>query len=163
MVLLDEAVQFFVHFERYQYSRPLTTESSLFAQQVSRLRSDAISVREVIVLGQEAPANVLIRSFVEDIELAMAFAIDPSFAAAYSEADDQTAFWRNQIAYGRIYAKVSEFLQRGGSEAAEVESRITYHKQVKDALSGHVHSARHSTLRAAAAPSLSHPGMFHLG
>lgn len=163
MVLLDEVVQFFIHFERCQYSRQLTSESAQFAQQISRIRSDAISVRELIVLGQEAPAHVLARSFVEDIELAMAFAIDSDFSASYSKADDQTAFWRSQIGYGKIYSKVIEFFRGAGGDLAETESRIAYHKGVKDACSSHVHSASHSTMRSAFVPLLSHPGMFKVG
>lgn len=163
MLLLDEVVQFFIHFERYQYSRKLTAESSLFAQQISRLRSDVISIRELITLGQEVPALVLARAFVEDIELAMAFAIDPDFAVSYSAADDQTAFWKSQIAYGKIYSRVEAFIQQACLPAEEVESHIAYHKAVKSSLSGHVHSARHSIIRSAAVPSLVRPGMFHLG
>lgn len=162
MVLLDESVQFFIHFERHLYSKKLTSASSQFALQISRLRSDAIAIRETIAIGQEAAASVLARAFLEGIELAMALAVDESFAKSYSETDDQSAFWRRQIGYGNIYRMVEEFLSRAGLQPSDIDSVIRYHKQVKDALSAHVHGAPHSALRSAAIPSISHPGLLHV-
>ena len=161
MLLLDETVQFFIHFERYQYSRRLTGESSPFALQVSRLRSCALAIRELVALGQEAPAHVLARAFVEDVELAMALAADPAFAIQYSNATDESAFWKKYIGYGKINARVEQFLRRAGGTAEQIDEHIGLHKQVKNSLSGHVHTASYSSFRAAIVPSLSHPGMFH--
>lgn len=163
MILLDEVVQFFIHFERHLYSRKLTEASSQFAQQISRLRSDVIAIREVVAIGQEAPASVLARAFVEGVELAMALAIDETFSRTYASAEDQTAFWKRQIGYGKIYPRVEAFMKGAGDAPEEIGEHIARHKAVKDGLSGHVHSARYSALRSVAVPSISHPGMFHIG
>lgn len=163
MILVDEAVQFFVHFERHVHSQNLTKTSSQFAGQVSRLRSDVIAIREVIAVGQAAAAAVLVRAFVEGVEMAMALAIDDALSSAYAEADDQTAFWRHEIGYGKIYPRVEAFLKRAGDTREETQEHIARHRAVKDSLSGHVHSARHSAMQSAFVPSISHPGMFHFG
>lgn len=163
MVLLDEAVRFFVYLERYQYTRKLARETSPFALQLSRLGSDVLSIRELISIGQEAPAYAIARSFVDGVELAMAIAEDPSFAVAYSEAEDNLAFWKKRIGFGQIYSTVERFLLRTGGSATEASQHIARHKAVKNALSGHVHIAPYSALRSGLIPSISHPGMFHIG
>ena len=69
-VLLDESVQFWILFERLQHSRRFNKRTSVFAMQLAKLRSTVISIREVILLGQDIPAHTLTRAFVEDIEVA---------------------------------------------------------------------------------------------
>ena len=162
MVLLDEALRFFVYLERHQHSLKKGPEITPFMLQLSRLRSDVLSIRELICIGQEAPAHTIARSFLDGVELAMALAEDPAFAVAYSDADDATQFWRDQIAYGRIYRVVERFLRRGGSDE-QARTYVARHKAVKNALSGHVHIASFSAFRSGAVPSISHPGMIHIG
>jgi hypothetical protein len=161
MLLLDESVQFFIHLERHLLSKKLTKTASPFAQQVSRLRSDVIGMRAVIALGQEAPAAVLARAFVEGTELAMALAANSAFSDQYFDAKDQSSFWRSSIGYGKIYPHVEAFLRLAGGTEENVSDRIAHHKAVKDALSGNVHAASFSAMRSLAPPSLSHPGVFH--
>jgi hypothetical protein len=162
MMLLDEAVRFFIYLERYQYSRKKGPELTPFLLQLSRLRSDVLSIRELICLGQEASAHTVARSFIDGIELAMALAEDPAFAVRYGDAEDETKFWRDQIAYGRIYAVVERFLRRGGSDE-QARSYVATHKAIKNALSGHVHGASFSALRSGIVPSIAQPEMFHVG
>jgi hypothetical protein len=163
MVLLDEAVRFFVYFERYQYSRKLSRNTSPFALQLSRIRSDVLSLRELIALGQEGPAHTIARCFVDGIELAMALAEDPAFAVAYTEAEDESEFWKRHIGYGKIYGRVESFFRRTGGTVDQASEHISRHKEVKNALSGHVHIASYSAFRSAAVPSITHPGMLHMG
>lgn len=163
MLLLDESVQFFIHFERHLLSRKLTKSSSIFTQQIARLRSDVIAFRAVVALGQEAPAAVLARAFVEGVELAMSLAVDREFSDRYFETSDDSSFWRASIGYGKIYSRVEAFLRLAGGTDEMIAERIAHHKATKDALSGHVHAASFSAMRSLAAPSLSHPGSFHIG
>jgi hypothetical protein len=163
LVLLDEAVRFFIYLERYQYTRKLVQETSPFALQLSRLRSDVFSIRELISLGQEAPAHTIARSFVDGVELAMAIAEDPSFAISYSDAEDGLNFWKKHIGFGRIYGKVERFLRRTVGSEKEASEYIARHRAVKNALSGHVHIAPYSSFRSGAVPSITHPGLFHIG
>lgn len=163
MVLLDEAVRFFIHIERYQFTRGLVQETSPFAFQLSRLRSDVLSIRELIISGQEASSHTIARTFVDGVELAMAMAEDPAFAIAYFNAEDGLAFWKKEIAYGKIYGKVAKFIRRTGGSPQQSDEYIATHKAVKTALSGHVHSASHSAFRSGLVPSISHPGMLQVG
>lgn len=163
MLLLDESVRFFIHFEQYQYSRDQTSESSPFVQQISRLRSDAVAIRDIVALGQEGPAYALARFFIDDVELAMALAADPEFAIQYFNAEDGAAFWKNNIGYGKIYTRVERFLELGGGTIEQVREHIDLHRSMKNALSGHVHTDSFSSFRSGAVPSLSHPGMLHVG
>lgn len=160
MVLLDEAVRFLMTFERFQFARGLTNDTREFAMHVARLRSDMLAVREMIKLGQESAALALARIFFEDIEIAMGLAIDPAFAQAYGEASQDSGFWKRQIGYGQIYARVSRFLSAGGSDIETVDNKLQHHKELKSFLSAHIHTTTSSAFRAAFPPSLEHPGMF---
>ncbi|HAX20784.1 MAG TPA: hypothetical protein DCY64_10925 [Hydrogenophaga sp.] len=163
MLLLDESVQFFIHLERHLLSRKLTRGASIFAQQVSRLRSDVIAFRAVVALGQEAPAAVLARAFIEGVELAMSLVVDPDFSDRYFDSSDHSIFWKTSIGYGKIYPRVEAFLRLAGGTDEMIAERIAHHKATKDALSGHVHAANFSAMRSLAPPLLSHPGAFHIG
>jgi hypothetical protein len=163
MTLLDEAVRFFMYFERYQYTRKLAHDTSPFALQLSRLRSDVLCIRELISIGQEGAAHVIARGFVDGIELAMSLADDPKFSVAYSEADDQSEFWKKNIGFGKIYVRVERFIRRTGGSVEQIDSLIAKHKAIKKSFSGHVHIASYSAFRSAAVPSITHPGMLHIG
>lgn len=160
MVLLDEAIRFLLAFEKFQFAQGLTADRREFALHTVRLRSDALSVREMITLGQESAALALARIFFEDIEIAMALAIDPPFALAYGEATHDSDFWSKQIGYGRIYPRVRSFLQAGVGATDVVNHKLQHHKDLKSFLSGHIHPTTSAAFRAAFPPSLEHPGMF---
>lgn len=161
MVLVDEAVQFFIHFEKYQYSRQLSEETVPFVMQISRTRSTLLSIRELIALGQESPAQALGRIFVEDLEMSMALAEDSAFAKSYADAVDTLKFWQVNIGYGEINARVERFIRLGGGSADECEDRLKYHRSVKSYFSKHIHGDHSVALRVAFAPALSQPGQFY--
>lgn len=156
--LLEEAIRFMLAFEEYQFSRELTKESSPFVLHTTRLRSDLIAIRELVAIGQESSALALSRVFVEDLEIAMALAIDPEFAVAYFESSDNDDFWSSHVGYGRIYPRVRKFLDRGGGDGESTEERVDHHRRMKTFLSGHIHPSSSSAFRAAFPPSLEHPG-----
>jgi hypothetical protein len=163
MVLLDESVSFLINFEQYLLSKQHTAATSAFALQVSKLRSVSLSIRELVALGQEAPAAALLRILVEDIELAMALADDAEFALAYSEAEETEAFWRKHIGFGKLAPKVTSFLTRAGLPESGIARYLENHRDSKSALSSHVHTANHSAFRSGAVPSLTQRGMIALG
>lgn len=158
MVLLDEAIRFLIAFEDYQYTRQLLAESSTFALQLARLRGDLLSIRELILLGQESSALALARVFVEDIEIAMSIAIDPLFANEYRSAEAEDSFWSKNIGYGNIYPKIKNFFERGGGSIDQVTADLDYHKRLKTFLSAHIHPTHSSALRTAFPPALHRPG-----
>ena len=163
VVLLDESLRVCIDLQRFLFSKtPIPEHRSALAQLVSRLRSDVLGIREMILLGQEAPAAVLARAMVETIELAMACAIDAKFSAAYS-GEDSSAFWAKEIGYGRIVPRVKAFLLAAGGSQESADDYVLRRRAVKAALSGHVHPAQYSAFRSVAVPSISHPGMFHFG
>ena len=156
--LLEEAFRFLLAFEEYQFSRELTKESSPFALHITRLRSDLLAIRELVVLGQESCALALSRVFVEDIEIAMALAIDPEFAVAYFESSGKDDFWSSQVGYGKLYPRVRKFLERGDGDGQSAEDYVDHHRRMKTFLSGHIHPSSSAAFRTAFPPSLEHPG-----
>lgn len=157
--LLEEAFRFMHAFEEYQFSRELTKESSPFALHITRLRSDLLAIRELVVLGQESSALALSRVFVEDIEIAMALAIDPSFAVEYFESSGKGDFWSSKVGYGKLYPRVRKFLDRGGSDGQSTEDWVNHHRRMKTFLSSHIHPSSSTAFRTAFPASLEHPGL----
>jgi hypothetical protein len=160
MLLLDESIRVVLALEAYQYTRILKPESAPFALQLSRVRGDLLSIRELIVLGQESAALAVARVFLEDIEISMGIAIDPDFAVAYGDAEPYDTFWSKNIAYGRNNSRVQRFLEMGGGSDEQVAGKVQHHKELKNFLSGHVHPTHSSALRVAFPPALGYPGMF---
>jgi hypothetical protein len=160
MVLLDESVRFVVALERYQYTLKMPPEAMPFALQLTRVRSDLISIRELVLLGQESAALAVARVFLEDIELAMAAGVDPGFALAYRDAEKAVDFWSKNIGYGKIYPFVQKFIQRGGGSDDQVAAKLANHKALKSFLSSHIHPTFSSAFRSAYPAALERPGMF---
>lgn len=160
MALLDVAIRFLLAFESYQFARGLTVENREFVVHITRLRSDTLAIREMILIGQESAALALARVFFEDIEIAMGLAIDPQFSLAYGEASDDSDFWAKQIGYGKNYPRVRRFLEIGGNDAEAADGKLNHHKQLKSFLSSHIHPTNSSALRAVFPPTFEHPGMF---
>lgn len=158
MVMLEEAIRFLMAFESFHFNRGLNKETNALALQIVRLRSGAISIRELIMLGQQSTALALARVFFEDIEIAMGLAIDPDFSLAYLEAPNESDFWAKKIGYGNIYPKVEKFLKSGGGDEDEVRGRLQHHKKLKSFLSGHIHPTTSSAMRLAFPLALQSPG-----
>ncbi|MGJ0515896.1 MAG: hypothetical protein ACR65O_09130 [Methylomicrobium sp.] len=160
MVLLEESLRFLIAFEQYQHTRELNEKTSPFAFRLALVRSDLLSIRELVNLGQESAALALGRVFIENVEVAMALSIDPVFAIAYFNAENSDEFWSKNIGYGKIYPYVQRFFEYGGRPIDEVIERLQFHKTVKSFLSEHIHPTPLSALKATFPPSLKNPGMF---
>jgi hypothetical protein len=158
IVLLDEAILFVIAFERYQYTQ---VNSFPFALQLTRVRGDLLSIRELIFLGQESAALAVARVFIEDIELAMGIVVEPEFALAYSDTEkDENKFWKDKVGYGKIYPLVQRFIERGGGNEEEVAAKLEFHRAMKNFLSDHIHPTFYSAFRTAFPVALKNPGMF---
>lgn len=159
LTLFGEALRFILAFEDYlflDHSKKLRREFSLH---VVRLRSDLIAIRELIFLGQETSVLALGRVFIEDLEIAMAMAIDETFSNLYTTAPSSDEFWKKYIGYGRIYSFVRRFLELGGGTKEKIESTLERHKTTKAFLSQHIHPDTSSAFRSAFPPDISRPGV----
>lgn len=160
-VLLDESIQFFVQMERCLYEFPLDNHLTGFAITVSKLKRDVISVRELLALGQDMTARVLTRTFIEDIEIAMALALSAETCEAFATTDDTNEFWNKHVGYGKVYEKVHQYLRACGIGESRATSFVDRHRQAKKMFSESTHGGRESSLRSAFPQSLTEPGEVH--
>ena len=159
MLLLDEAVKFFINLEKYYYSRTLTEQTSPFAAQISLTRGCIFSIRELITIGQQSTTMALSRVFIENTELLMALAEDPEFAQAYCKPENSEKFWNKHIGFGKLTPRVERFISTATGETKS--TNLDHHKRLKSYLSGHIHGSHNAAFRVAFPPSLEHPGLFH--
>ncbi|WP_313139930.1 hypothetical protein [Stenotrophomonas sp.] len=160
-VLLDESIQFFVQFERYLYEAPLSSNLAGFAVTVSKLKRDVISIRDLLAIGQDMTARVLARTFIEDIEIAMALALSAETCEAFAATRDTNEFWNKHIGYGKVYDKVHQYLLACGTEADLSKSLVDRHRHAKNVFSESTHGGRNSSLMSAFAPSLTDKDELH--
>lgn len=153
-VLLDESIQFFVQLERNLYEFPLSSNLMGFAVTVSKLKRDVISIRDLLAIGQDMTARVLARTFIEDIEIAMALALSPETCEAFAKTHDTNEFWNKHIGYGKVYDKVHQYLLACGIENERAKSLVDRHREAKKMFSDSTHGGRQSSLMSAFAPSL---------
>jgi hypothetical protein len=153
-VLLDESIQFFVQFERYLYEFPLSSHLASFAVTVSKMKRDVISMRDLLAIGQDITARVLARTFIEDVEIAMALALSAETCEAFATTQDSNEFWNRHIGYGKVYDKVHQYLLACGIEEARAKSLVGRHREAKKMFSESTHGGRQSALMSAFAPSL---------
>lgn len=160
-VLLDESIQVFFLLERFMFRQPLLNDEVPFAIQCSKIKRDLISIRELIAIGQDICAAVLVRTFLEDLEIAMAVALDKDISASYKTTNNQVDFWNKHIGYGRVYDHISKYLSASGAQEAEINETIERHKNMKQFCSDCTHGGMISSLRSAFTPSLTTPDEVH--
>lgn len=156
-ILLDESVQFFVQFERFLYQFPLGSELMGYAVMVSKLKRDILSIRELLAIGQDMTARVLARTFIEDIEIAMALALSADTCRAFASTHDTNEFWNKNIGYGKVYDKMSQYLLACGVPDDRAGLLVDRHREAKKMFSESTHGGRTSSLFSAFSPTLSEP------
>lgn len=161
LVLIDESLQFFVQFEKYQFAKPLKSNAVSFAILISKIKRDLVSIRELLLIGQDATSLIVARTFVEDLEIAMALALDSELCKAYSSNNDNSEFWNKNIGYGRVYDKMERFLLECGTSHDRAVAAVQQHREIKKFCSESTHGGMTSSLRSAFSPSLTEPDMFH--
>jgi predicted Rdx family selenoprotein len=153
-LLLDESIQFLVQFERYLYEFSLSRHLTGFAVTVSKLKRDVISIRDLLAIGQDVTARVLARTFVEDVEIAMALASSAETCEAFATTCDTNEFWNTHVGYGKVYDKVRQYLLACGIEEERALSFVDRHREAKKMFSESTHGGRESSLMSAFSPSL---------
>lgn len=153
-VLLDESIQIFFLLERFMFRQPLENNEVPFAIQCSKIKRDLVSIRELIAIGQDICAAVLVRTFLEDLEIAMVVALDKDMSASYKTTNNQVDFWNKHVGYGRVYDHISKYLSASGAQEAEINETIERHKDMKRFCSDCTHGGMKSSLRSAFTPSL---------
>lgn len=157
--IFEEAVRFIVAFEEFQFRRKdRPREATPFIFMLARVRADLMSIRNLLLAGQESSALAVARIFMEDIELAMATAVDAEFAVAFMDTDDPDTFWSKRVAYGKIYPYVERFLHLGNQGKKISTAHIAQHRAMKSFLSQHVHPNFSSALNLVAPAALEAPG-----
>ena len=160
-VLLDESIQFFIQFERYLFEVPLNSNLTGYAVTVSRLKRDLLSIRELLAIGQDAAANVLSRTVLENIELAMALALSADTCEAFTHTTDTNAFWNKHIGYGRVYEKMLQYAAACDVEETRAVQLVDRHREAKKLFSDSTHGGRNSSLFTAFSPSLTNADEVH--
>lgn len=164
--VLDEGLQFIIHLEQLLLANSHGPSAFAFCTLVARMRSLAISFRELVLLGQTDSARLIARAFLETSELATVAMADPQFAVSYAPDDplfDDKRFWKKNIAYGRIYEALRETYRRAGISKEFVEHAVDWRRVWKDDLSGAVHCASWSAFQCAFVPSIETPGSCYVG
>lgn len=160
-VLLDESIQFFVQFESYLFEAPLSSDLTGFAITVSKLKRDVISIRELLLIGQDATARIVARAMVEDVEIAMALALSAETCAAFAGTDDSNDFWIKHIGHGRVKEKLLQYLAACEIDEQSARALLERHRAAKKHFSESVHGGKRSSLASAFAPSLTNPDELH--
>ncbi|QNN47968.1 hypothetical protein H9L17_07570 [Thermomonas brevis] len=160
-VLLDEGIQFFIQFERYLYEVPPSSNLMSYAVTISKLKRDLVSIRELLAFGQDMAANVLARTFIENIEIAMALALDAATCEAFAHTTDTNAFWNKHIGYGRVYEQMLQYSAACDVDDARARQLVERHKEAKKLFSDSTHGGRESSLFTAFSPSLTNSDEVH--
>jgi hypothetical protein len=160
-VLLDESIQFLVQFERFLFEAPLSSELAGYAITVSRLKHDVISIRALLTIGQDMSARVLARTFIENMEIAMALALSADTCQAFAGTSDTNAFWNTHIGYGKVYDKVHQYMLGCAVDESRARAFVERHREAKKLFSASTHGGRDSSIFSAFAPTLSNPEEVH--
>ncbi|EXJ26046.1 TPA: hypothetical protein NKX25_002864 [Vibrio parahaemolyticus] len=127
---------------------------ALYAQ-LRRSSNITVAFREVMSLGLEESARVLTRNLLESNELAFSVLVNAEFSARYflNESVDQKTFWKQEIAYGKIYQYVSTAYSLAVPEH-EVQDYLAHRKELKNITSSAVHCDDSGGFRGIATPVL---------
>lgn len=159
LFLMDESLRFLFSLSEHYASMDRIENIGFLEIQLAKIRSDILSIRELLLLGQASTAQSIARLFIEDLEVAMAMLIDSEFIEAFSDPDIKN-FWSKYIGYGNIKIQVRNFLLKARNNDEQIEYQIQRHKELKNYLSSRVHASFHSSLSTAFPEILDSPGYF---
>ena len=118
-----------------------------------------ISIRELLLMGQDDNALCLFRVFMEACELGVVSLFEDNFTEYIELQDDpvnQKKFWFKNIAKGNIYVVLKKILDSIDFPEDMQNSYINIHRQRKDYTSGSIHLNASTILRGSAVPSYIH-------
>ena len=160
LVILDESLRFMFALSEHYASLEPQTHKGTFEIQIAKIRSDIVAIRELLLIGQSSAAYSIFRTFIEDVEVAMAVLVDEEFAEAYGDPDI-VDFWSKYIGYGKIKKYVKEFIIRAGGTEDQVDWQIARSRAFKTYLSSHVHASFGTSLSSAFPEAVDFPGHFN--
>lgn len=85
--------------------------------------------------------------------------VDPEFADAFINEEDDEAFWKANVGFGRLQKRVEEVWRNLNASPEETATLKTHRAETARALSGAVHSSVSSAFRSYLVPSLRYPGL----
>ena len=164
IVLIDEGIHFLYFLELMISSQKKGQIHPLLASLIARLRSLAISFRELILLGQAESSKLILRGFAEASDLTLVAMSDLEFCKKFAPKakpdNHDYDFWKNNIGYGKIYIALQTAMEKADFEEKEIQNILSWKKELKTSLSGSVHTDASSTQLASFIPSLTYSGMF---
>ncbi len=152
---LDRAIEVLMMLtEMFEAPNKDLRRMALYAQ-LRRSSNITIAFKEVMSLGLEEPARVLTRNLLESNELAFAILVSSEFSERYFLNDDvdQHKFWKQEIAYGKIYRHVSTAYSLSLPEQ-DVKDYLSHRKKLKNITSSAVHCDDGGAFRGIATPVL---------
>ena len=146
---------------RDRYEVPLSSNLTAYAVTISRLKRDLVSIRELLAFGQDMAANVLARAFIENIEIAMALALNAATCEAFAHTIDTNVFWNKHTGYGRVYEQMLQYAAACDVDEPRAKQLVERHKEAKRLFSDSTHGGRNSSLFSAFSPSLTNSDEVH--
>lgn len=168
IILIDEGIQFLIHLSFLIGSRePMGSVRFNLWTLIAKQKSLAISFRELMLLGQTESSRIILRAFIESNDLTISAIADKTFCSDYAPEIDEyvdvkladNAYWKDNVAYGKIYPSVRDALSKSGFSKEQIEKLIKWKKFWKTELSGAVHGSATSSFKSCLIPSLTKPDM----
>lgn len=134
IVLIDESIQFLIHFGHLIGSKERMglTLFDLWSL-ISKLKSLAISFRELILIGQADSSRLILRGLIETNDLIIVAISDQNFCHNYAPDNpdhDDNIFWKTHIAYGQILPRVEKALKIAGFQDEQTNKVVQWKKKL---------------------------------
>jgi hypothetical protein len=142
----------------FDYLRETAEETGILRASIAligRAASHAVAIRRLVTVGQDEVARVVMRSFIENLDVALAAIGDSRFAELLADEGfkNEKRFWQKHIRGGAVQRKVEEVLERAGIPSSSFQERRAADLSF---LSGSTHPSFMSAVRGSAIPSLAH-------
>ncbi|PPQ47385.1 hypothetical protein C5G87_18925 [Paenibacillus peoriae] len=162
ITMLDESLHFLLLLHRFYWNLRMNSDEDIpitFTMLLAKTCSQVVAIRKLIIAGLEDSARTVSRSFVETVDLMIVSLLDKDFSDQYfAEEVDGNKFWKQNIAYGRIYKRIEKIIETAGIDEEERENFLKHRREIKSILSSAVHSSLSSAFRSMFIPSIRHSG-----
>ena len=124
------------------------------------------AVRHLVTAGFDQAARPLIRSMVENLDLALAVLHEEPLAEEFVNASsDETSarrFWQREVARGRLHQRVCRIAEKYRLDDPAAPWLVRHRRQSADMLSRAVHASFNAALLSTFVPSIHAPGQLVL-
>ena len=160
---LDLACSVMILLSKYLNHGAITDRYAAFLASLHRSTNLFIAIRQLLLTGFEESTRPLTRAYFESIDISLVVLTDKNLAISYfGENADFEKFWKNNLAYGRVYEHLKSVLRLCDFNEEEIEEHIISRKHQKNLLSGSVHGDDPGAFRSWAPPALGYPDMVYL-